>query len=174
MMASGEVGILPIHTSSDGLQRHKSKTKRTKSSNPLRTSDPPRGDRTSKASSASSGTGSSAPHSSRPGLNSRTNSAPSLPPSKAQLPTESNNNLHSSSYRDSVTSIKDDPFFRNYQTPQSVSLAKELRSATYSSHGRDNNGVDNLPGWINKRSTAGTQAAANVRFPTYDTGLSYE
>jgi len=170
-MASGEVGILPIQTSSDGLQRHKSKSKRTKSSNPLRTSDPPRADRTSKASSAS---GSSDPHSSRPGLNSRTNSASSLPQSKAQLPTKSNNNLHPSSYRDSVASIKDDPFFRNYQTPQSVSLAKELKSATYSSHERDDNSVDTLPGWVNKRSAAGTQAAAKVTFPLSDTGPSYE
>jgi len=34
--------------------------------------------------------------------------------------------------RDSITSIKDDPFFRNYQSPQSLSLARELRSATIS------------------------------------------
>lgn len=31
--------------------------------------------------------------------------------------------------RDSVASLKDDPFFRNYQTPHSVSLSRELRSA---------------------------------------------
>jgi hypothetical protein len=36
-----------------------------------------------------------------------------------------------------VASIKDDPFFRNYQTPNSVSLARELRSATYSERMRD-------------------------------------
>ncbi|KAL2073378.1 hypothetical protein VTL71DRAFT_10702 [Oculimacula yallundae] len=35
-------------------------------------------------------------------------------------------------HRDSVASIKDDPFFRNYQSPNSVSLARELRSASYS------------------------------------------
>jgi len=167
MMASGEVGILPIHTSSDGLQRHKSKTKRTKSSNPLRTSDPPHSDRTSKASSTTSGTGSSTSHTSKPGPNTRTNSAPSLPLNKAQLSIDSSNNFHPSSFRDSVASIKDDPFFRNYQTPQSVSLAKELRSATYSSHARDDNSVDHLPGWINMRSTAGTQAVASVRLPAY-------
>lgn len=39
------------------------------------------------------------------------------------------------SIRDSVASIKDDPFFRNYQTPQSVSLARELRSASHNSNG---------------------------------------
>jgi hypothetical protein len=65
-----------------------------------------------------------------------------------------------------VTSIKDDPFFRNYQTPQSVSLAKELRSASYSSNGRDDDGVDNQPSWVNKRSATGTQGAASVRFST--------
>jgi hypothetical protein len=37
--------------------------------------------------------------------------------------------------RDSVTSIKDDdPFFRNYQTPQSVGITRELSSAKYSSY----------------------------------------
>ncbi|TVY49626.1 Ras guanine nucleotide exchange factor A [Lachnellula occidentalis] len=39
--------------------------------------------------------------------------------------------------RDSITSVQDDPFFRNYQSPHSVSLAKELRSATYSNRHRD-------------------------------------
>jgi hypothetical protein len=164
MMASGEVGVLPIHATSDGLQRHKSKTKRTRSSNPLHASDPPRSDRNSKASTASSGTGSSSTQSSRLGPSQRTNSTPSLPLSKAQLSTESNNKPHSSSYRDSVTSIKDDPFFRNYQTPQSVSLAKELRSASYSSNGRDDDSIDSQPAWTNKRSAAGTQGAASVRF----------
>ena len=33
--------------------------------------------------------------------------------------------------RDSVASIKDDPFFRHYQTPHSVSLGRELMAATY-------------------------------------------
>lgn len=164
MMASGEVGVLPIHATSDGLQRHKSKTKRTRSSNPLCASDPPRTDHNSKASTASSGIGSSSTHNSRQGPSQRTNSAPSLPLSNPQLSTESNTKLHSSSYRDSVTSIKDDPFFRNYQSPQSVSLAKELRSASYSSNVRDDDSVDNQPSWVNKRSTAGTQGAASVRF----------
>ncbi|KAI9697262.1 MAG: hypothetical protein M1836_004826 [Candelina mexicana] len=30
-------------------------------------------------------------------------------------------------YRDSTTSIRDDPFFRSYQSPQSIRLAKELK-----------------------------------------------
>jgi hypothetical protein len=162
MMASGEVGVLPIHSTSDGLQRHKSKTKRTRSSNPLHASDPPHSDRNSKAATTSSGMGGSSTHSSGPDPSQRTNSAPSLPLSKVQLSTEANNKFHSSSYRDSVTSIKDDPFFRNYQSPQSVSLAKELRSASYSSNGRDDDGVDIQPSWVNKRSAAGTQGAASV------------
>lgn len=33
--------------------------------------------------------------------------------------------------RESASSIKDDPFFRNYQTPHSVSLGRELMAATY-------------------------------------------
>lgn len=33
-------------------------------------------------------------------------------------------------YRDSVFSLRDDPFFRNYTTPQSEVLARELRSAS--------------------------------------------
>jgi hypothetical protein len=33
--------------------------------------------------------------------------------------------------RDSVASIKDDPFFRHYQTPHSISLGRELMAATY-------------------------------------------
>jgi hypothetical protein len=33
--------------------------------------------------------------------------------------------------RDSVASIKDDPFFHHYQTPQSVSLNREMMTATY-------------------------------------------
>ncbi|TVY14827.1 Ras guanine nucleotide exchange factor A [Lachnellula arida] len=44
--------------------------------------------------------------------------------------------------RDSITSVQDDPFFRNYQSPHSVSLAKELRSATYLNRYRD----DGTPG----------------------------
>lgn len=155
MIASGEVGVLPIHTPSDGIQRHKSKSKRTKSSNPLRASDPPRSDRTPKAPTVSD------LHGSRPGAKPRTNSAPSVSISKTQPASESTGNQHSYSYRDSVTSIKDDPFFRNYQTPQSISLARELRSA---SHGRKDD-VENPPAWSKKRSTAGSPVTGSVRHP---------
>lgn len=46
--------------------------------------------------------------------------------------------------RDSVSSIKDDPFFRNYQSPHSVSLGRELTSASheYSKSLRDDDDDD--------------------------------
>ncbi|KAG4431249.1 hypothetical protein IFR05_013271 [Cadophora sp. M221] len=66
----------------------------------------------------------------RPGLASR-NSAPLASARIAEQP-PFEDDLRAYVHRDSVASIKDDPFFRNYQTPNSVSLARELRSATYS------------------------------------------
>lgn len=162
MLASGDAGVLPTHSTSENLQRHKSKSKRTRSSNPLRASDPARSDRTSKVSTTTSGTGTSSINVSRPNLKGRTNSAPSVPLSKPQPPSDSNNNPYSDNYRDSVTSIKDDPFFRNYQSPESVLLAKELRSASHPWNVRDDEGLDNPSAWINKRSTPASQATASV------------
>lgn len=73
----------------------------------------------------------------RPSLASRTASAPLVPSlldHKVEiLGFESDGHNH----RDSITSIKDDPFFRNYQSPQSVSLARELISATHTQKLRD-------------------------------------
>lgn len=66
----------------------------------------------------------------RPGLASR-NSTPLASARIADQP-PFEDDLRAYVHRDSVASIKDDPFFRNYQTPNSVSLARELRSATYS------------------------------------------
>ena len=43
-------------------------------------------------------------------------------------------------HRDSITSIRDDPFFKNYQTPQAISLARELRAATYTENPRNEGG----------------------------------
>lgn len=60
----------------------------------------------------------------------RTNSAPLVPLLEAKpLPIGKDADTHT--HRDSITSIKDDPFFRHYQSPTSVSLARELRSAIY-------------------------------------------
>ena len=93
----------------------------------------------------------------RPGLASRTSSAPAIPQSQRvsrpgggddddddeHLDDENDDDEHHSPTssdrpqrpeyrsRDSVASIKDDPFFRNYQTPHSVSLGRELMAATY-------------------------------------------
>ena len=85
--------------------------------------------------------------SARPSVASSTSSAaPSLPASSresAQLDDHDHDrdrehdpddhHPHRPEYRprDSVASIKDDPFFRHYQTPQSVSLGRELMAATY-------------------------------------------
>jgi hypothetical protein len=83
----------------------------------------------------------STPRTARPSLSSRTSSAPLLTATKVKTPDllsdEGDVDVDLYSIRDSVTSIKDDPFFRNYQTPNSVYLARELRSATYSERVRD-------------------------------------
>jgi hypothetical protein len=111
----------------------RSKSKRGRSSNPARDSN-----HTANSSPALSN---STPRTARPSLASRTTSAPLLPAIKVKtpnLPSEGGElNIDLYSIRDSVASIKDDPFFRNYQTPNSVSLARELRSATYSERMRD-------------------------------------
>jgi hypothetical protein len=83
----------------------------------------------------------------RPSVTSRTSSAPSIPQSRddaSQLdddnrPHDEDEDDHDPGRaarpdyrsRDSVASIKDDPFFRHYQTPQSMSMGRELMSATY-------------------------------------------
>ena len=67
---------------------------------------------------------------SRPTTGTRTTSAPLMPLLETKpLPISKEADSHTP--RDSIASIKDDPFFRHYQTPQSVSLARELRSAIY-------------------------------------------
>jgi hypothetical protein len=117
--------------SNDVLPQH-SKSKRGRSSNPA----------TDHISNVSPTLSNSTPRTARPSLASRTSSAPLLPAIKVKSP-----NLLSGegqvddvdlySVRDSVASIKDDPFFRNYQTPISAALARELRSAAYSERLRD-------------------------------------
>ncbi|KAG0646259.1 Ras guanine nucleotide exchange factor A [Hyphodiscus hymeniophilus] len=95
-------------------------------------------------------TSSTSPRTARPSLASRTTSAPQVP---AVIPSKSlveDDDFEPYSFRDSVTSIKDDPFFRNYQSPHSVSLARELRSATYL---QQNLREDDLPEGSPLRST---------------------
>jgi hypothetical protein len=120
-----EVTLLPTRT----------KSKRTRSSNTSRENH--QRDRNSKAPATSSN---SAARSARPNLASRTSSAPLVPLSKDPNLLNVEDDFDPHSHRDSVASIKDDPFFRNYQSPHSVSLARELRSATYSErlHDEDN------------------------------------
>ncbi|TVY31175.1 Ras guanine nucleotide exchange factor A [Lachnellula hyalina] len=64
-------------------------------------------------------------------------------PSKLTLSFGQGSNGHEQ--RDSITSVQDDPFFRNYQSPHSVSLAKELRSATYMNRYRDDGTPEEPP-----------------------------
>lgn len=101
-----EVGLLPQRSRSKRILKKGSTTKTTISSaTPRTTTD-------------------------RPSLVSRS-SAPLLP---SFLESESPAFERDWSQRDSIASLKDDPFFRNYQSPSSVNLAKELRSANYSAH----------------------------------------
>jgi hypothetical protein len=141
-MDSHEVGVLPLRT----------KSKRTRSSNPSR--DPNRGDYATKPSSTISN---STPRAARSNPTSRTSSAPLLPAIKIK-----NSNLLSGeddvdadlySIRDSVASIKDDPFFRNYQSPNSVSLTRELRTATNSERLRDGRPPNEPPPRSPKRAS---------------------
>jgi hypothetical protein len=128
-----ETSILP--TRSQSKQSHSSTSSRT-SSNP------------SAASVARS----------RPALATRNNSAPSVPLSSTNTNTTTTTirdpkvvdaddlpNLHSHSHRDSVASIKDDPFFRNYQSPHSVSLNREMMAASYEEDDDDDDDEDDSP-----------------------------
>jgi hypothetical protein len=118
---------MPVAMEEVGLLPHRTKSKRTRSSNSSR--DPNRGDRPTKASPTASN---STPRSTaRPSLTNRTNSAPLVPATTDSNLLSVEDDFDAYSHRESVVSIKDDPFFRNYQSPHSVSLSRELRSATY-------------------------------------------
>ncbi|QSZ33268.1 hypothetical protein DSL72_002856 [Monilinia vaccinii-corymbosi] len=142
-------------------------SKRAKSSNPLRTGSH-RFHRSSRPLSVSPPSV-SAPTTtfasrSRPGLGSRTASAPFVPlrtgpavggihlrfSTTREEDSREGLEVRSRSYRDSVASIKDDPFFRNYQSPRSISLARELRSATYSDRSHDDGVFKDSPSRSNK------------------------
>ncbi|KAM3066765.1 hypothetical protein ACMFMG_011836 [Clarireedia jacksonii] len=127
--------------------------KRTKSINPLRTEShrAQRSPRTLSVSPPSIPT-TTGPRT-RPGLGSRTSSAP-LTTGGIVEPKNSTTKEEDSderSYRDSVASIKDDPFFRNYQSPHSVSLARELKSATYEERSHNDDVFKDPPPRSNKR-----------------------
>lgn len=146
-------------------------SKRSKSSNPLRT-DSQRGQRSSRTLSVSPPSAASSTTfglRSRPGLGSRTSSAPFVPLSSGsgsgnidpristtiEDDSQEGLDLRARSYRDSIASIKDDPFFRNYQSPHSVSLARELRSATYSERAHDDDVFKDPPPRSNRRPSVG-------------------
>ncbi len=122
----------------------RTKSKRTRTPNPSK--EPREEDHTTPVSPGSS---SSTPRT-RAGLISRTSSAPLLTRGTEQaqlfLVDEALDEYsHSIASRDSITSIKDDPFFRNYQSPHSISLSRELRSATYSERMREENTAPDEP-----------------------------
>lgn len=62
----------------------------------------------------------------------RTSSEPLTPTSKEPKYLNFDEDFNVYEKRGSIASVQDDPFFRNYQSPHSVSLAKELRSANNS------------------------------------------
>lgn len=123
------VGLLPART----------KSKRTRSSHASRDSHRER------ASKASPTPTSSTPRTSRPSFTARTSSAPLVPVTGPPKLLVDEDDFDAYSHRDSVASIKDDPFFRNYQSPQSVSLARELRSATYTQAASRDEGAPEEP-----------------------------
>ncbi|KAH6682938.1 ras guanine nucleotide exchange factor domain-containing protein [Halenospora varia] len=112
------VGLLPAHTK---LTRPRVKTSRAQRSE----GSPQASPTTSPASSSAT------PRSARPAYSTRTNSAP-LVPSRTQATPDIDDEPNLYSHRESFASVQDDPFFENYRSPRSVSLAKELRSAAYS------------------------------------------
>ncbi|PQE21021.1 hypothetical protein CJF32_00005450 [Rutstroemia sp. NJR-2017a WRK4] len=128
-------------------------SKRTQSTNPLRTEShrAQRSPRTLSVSPPSIPT-TIGPRT-RPGLGSRTSSAPLTTGGivDPKFSTAREDDSDGRSYRDSVASIKDDPFFRNYQSPHSVSLARELRSATYEEHSHNDGVFKDPPPRSNKR-----------------------
>ncbi|KAA8565313.1 hypothetical protein EYC84_011035 [Monilinia fructicola] len=120
-------------------------SKRSKSSNPLRTDSQrfQRSARTLSVSPPSIGASVTFGLRSRPGLGSRTASAPFVP-------LRSGTASAHEAIEILFASIKDDPFFRNYQSPNSVSLARELRSATYSDRSHDDDVFKDPPPRSNK------------------------
>jgi hypothetical protein len=105
-------------TKTDTLRRKPSRAWPANSSR-----DPNRGKGSPKSS-----TSNSSPRSPRPGPSPRIASAPLLPLLKDTKPQTTDDDLYK--HRGSVVSILDDPFFKNYQSPQSVNLSQEMKSAT--------------------------------------------
>jgi hypothetical protein len=139
-----EVSLLP--------NRRSSTSKRVRSSNTSR--EVPRGIRTTKHSVSSNST----PRSARPSLATRIASAPLVPSNRDLNLLGVEEQSNADNHRDSVASIKDDPFFRNYQSPHSVSLARELMSE----HLHDE---DDLPGNPPPRSNKRPSVDNSVNLP---------
>lgn len=147
IMASGEFGVL--NPTTDSLRRTKS-SKSIHTRPPLRSSETTPIERTYIKSSILPSQNSIP----RLALTPRTSSAPVVPQTKENFKPNINGDSRAYCHRDSVSSIKYDPFFRNYQTPQSVSLAREFRSASYSSNPRDESNPDDVPAPSGRLPTA--------------------
>lgn len=134
-------GILPYPSSSDKSERHKPKLKNKRSSNPLRafTSEALLAESTSATPSIPTIKESSSNPNSRPPLKPRTSSAPIIPMNRSGSSVDEIDTPSTYMHRDSIISIQDDPFFNNYQTPQSVSLSRELWTTSDS------------PSWVNMK-----------------------
>ncbi|KAH8811818.1 ras guanine nucleotide exchange factor domain-containing protein [Xylogone sp. PMI_703] len=118
-----EVGFMPAPSQS----RH------TRSSNPTQP-DSRRGDPSIRTSTTSSSSPSATATTSRtPGPSNSVGLSPTPIPitTEPQLLNPKVETAKFHQYRDSVTSIKDDPFFRNYQSPHTEFLSRELRTASY-------------------------------------------
>jgi len=143
---------------------NRTRSKRTKPSNSAKESQ--RGESLSKALPA---TTSSTPRSARPNLTARTSSAPLVPLAKDPKLSIADDEFDEYHHRDSVASLKDDPFFRNYQSPDSVSIARELRSAAYSERLRDEGEEEGIPEepppWSARRLSVDDSVNLPVRIP---------
>lgn len=115
-------------------------------------------------------TANSTPRVTRPGAGVRTASAP-LVPSTTDPHLIVAEGLDVFAHRGSVVSIKDDPFFRNYQTPNSVSLAREMRTATYSEHSDDEGALHISPPPRSPKRPAADSVNLAVCFPIQAGGL---
>lgn len=122
---------VPLHQSE--RERLQKKPSTSSSSTPRSTATTTTFKSTPRGTSASASTSTST----RPSLTTRTASAPLVPTLRDPKYQVIGFDPDDETQRNSITSIKDDPFFRNYQTPQSVSLARELRTATYTESLRD-------------------------------------
>jgi hypothetical protein len=157
MLGSDKTGVPPAAS-------NRSTSRPSKSSNARRVSHTPRSERASKLAIESDRTeaGPTTMNVAQGTGNSNTNTQ--IVPLVDGTPRADGRNAHrlGHSQRESIASIKDDPFFRNYQTPQLLSLAQEERTAAHLPSTGEEHEVETAPTWINRRSNPASQAGASV------------